>query len=139
MTVTKLDPPTLGAPLGLYSHVSHAPAGRLVFVAGQVGADRSGELAGTDDVEAQTEQAFANVGRALAAAGAGWEDVVKSTTYLISEDLIDGFMAARRRVFAELFPGGGYPPNTLLVVRRLVEPGLLVEIDAFAVVDLGGG
>jgi enamine deaminase RidA (YjgF/YER057c/UK114 family) len=128
------NPQALGAPLGLYSHVAEARGTRTIAIAGQVGSGVDGTLAGAD-VGAQTRQTYVNLGAALASAGAGWGDVVKMTTFLVSEDLIEGFFAARREVFAELFPSGEYPANTLLVVNRLVEPELLVEIEATAVTD----
>ena len=83
----------------------------------------------------RTRQAYANVGLALAAAGVTWADVAKVTTFLVSEDLIDDFFSAREETFATLFPDGAYPPSTLLVVRGLVRPELLVEIEALAVTD----
>jgi len=132
MAVSVHNPDALGAPLGLYSHVAEGTGSRTVAIAGQVGVDGAGALVG-DDVAAQTRQAFENVGHALASAGAGWSDVVKMTTFLVSEDLIDGFFAGREATFAELFPESDYPPNTLLVVSRLVRPEFLVEIEATAV------
>jgi 2-iminobutanoate/2-iminopropanoate deaminase len=62
-----------------------------------------------------------------------WGDVVKVSTFLISEDLIDEYFSAREQAFAELFPSGAFPPSTLLIVRRLVRPELMVEIEAIAV------
>jgi enamine deaminase RidA (YjgF/YER057c/UK114 family) len=134
MTVSVHNPDTLGSPLGLYCHVAEARGTRTVSIAGQVGADASGELAG-DDVGSQTRRAYENLGLALTSAGATWADVVKMTTFLTSEDLIDEFMAARRDVFAELFPDAAYPANTLLIVSRLVHVEFLVEIEATAVTD----
>jgi enamine deaminase RidA (YjgF/YER057c/UK114 family) len=133
MAVSVHNPDVLGAPLGLYSHVAEARGSRTIVVAGQVGVDRDGSLVGGQDVGAQARQAYENVGLALAAAGASWADVVKVTTYLVSENLIDDFFGAREKTFAELFPGGAYPPSTLLVVRGLVRPELLVEIEVLAV------
>jgi enamine deaminase RidA (YjgF/YER057c/UK114 family) len=132
MTVTVHNPDGLSAPLGLYSHVAEASGSRTVVVAGQVGLNRDGALVGEGDIAAQTRQAYENVGLALASARAAWSDVVKMATFLVSEDLIDGFLSAREQVFAALFPNGKYPPNTLLIVRRLVRPELLVEIEATA-------
>ena len=60
-------------------------------------------------------------------------DVVRFQTFLTSATDIDHFMRARREVFPGYFPDGVYPPNTLLVVVRLVLPELLVEIEAMAV------
>jgi 2-iminobutanoate/2-iminopropanoate deaminase len=133
MAVSVHNPDVLGAPLGLYSHVASATGSRTIIVAGQVGVDRDGSLVGDQDVAAQTRQAYENVGLCLASAGATWGDVAKVTTYLVSEDLIDDFFRAREETFAHLFPGGAFPPSTLLIVRGLVRPELLVEIEAMAV------
>jgi 2-iminobutanoate/2-iminopropanoate deaminase len=133
MAVTVHSPDTLGAPLGLYSHVASATGSRTIVVAGQVGVDRDGLLVGDRDVAAQARQAYENVGVCLASAGATWADVVKVTTFLVSEDLIEDFFGARQETFARLFPSGAFPPSTLLVVRGLVRPELLVEIEVIAV------
>ncbi len=103
-----IAPREFGKPLGMYSHGMAAPAGEIVVVAGQVGARRAGEVAGPD-VEAHLQ------------------------TFLTSADDIGGFMKARQEVFATYFGDGVYPPNTLLVVSRLVRPELRVEIEAMAV------
>lgn len=132
MAVLVHNPDGLGAPLGLYSHVASATGARTIVVAGQVGVDRDGVLVG-QDVAAQTRQAYENVGLCLASAGATWGDVVKVSTFLISEDLIDEYFRAREQAFAELFASGAFPPSTLLIVHRLVRPELVVEIEAIAV------
>jgi enamine deaminase RidA (YjgF/YER057c/UK114 family) len=58
---------------------------------------------------------------------------VRLQTFLTHAEDIPRFMAARGEVFPKYFPDGAYPPNTLLVVSRLVQPELLVEIEAMAV------
>ena len=126
-----ITPRTFGKPLGMYSHGMLAAGGELLVVAGQVGTDREGRAG--DDVIAQTKQAFANVGAVLDAGGCRWRDVVRLQTFLTSADDIAGFMKARQEVFPGYFPDGAYPPNTLLVVSRLVRPELRVEIEAMAV------
>jgi len=123
----------LGPALGMYSHGMTAPAGELVVVAGQVGLDRAGKLVGPGDVGAQTKQALDNVSAVLAAAGCGMGDVIRFQTFLTHASDIDGFMHARHEAFPHHFPTGVYPPNTLLIVSRLVRPELLVEIEAMAV------
>ena len=80
------------------------------------------------------DRTYRNVGVALAAAGCGYGDLLKMNTYLVSSDLIEEFMQARAAIFPELFPSGEYPPNTLAIVSRLVEPDLLIEVEALAVV-----
>lgn len=97
----------------------------LIAVAGQFGTD------GTSPEE-QVRGAFANVGTALAAAGLGFEDVIKFTTYVVGRETIPPFMSERKKVFAEIYPDGVYPPNTLLVVAGLVHEEFVVEIEALA-------
>jgi enamine deaminase RidA (YjgF/YER057c/UK114 family) len=127
------QPKGLGEPLGRYSHVSIATGAELVTVAGQVGITEDGQLAGDGGLTAQTWQAFRNVGTALESQGLGLRDVYKFTTYLVGAENIPEFMAARSEVFAQVFADGVYPPNTLLVVARLVEARFTVEIEAFAI------
>ena len=124
---------TLGPTFGMYSHGMVASGGELVVVAGQVAANRAGKLVGPGDVVAQTRQAFENVRAVLEAAGSGMRQIVRFQTFLTHATDIDGFMQARKEVFPEYFPDGVYPPNTILVVSRLVLPELLVEIEAMAV------
>ena len=128
---------TLGPTFGMYSHGMIAPGGELVVVAGQVGADRAGKLIGPGDVVAQTRQAFENVRAVLEAAGSSMRQVVRFQTFLTHAADIEGFMQARKELFPRYFPDGVYPPNTLLVVSRLVVPELLVEIEAMAVKPVG--
>lgn len=132
MAIRVLKPKELGQPLGMYSHGVVAPGGELVVVAGQVGLDGAGRLAGAD-VVSQTKQALENVRAVLAAAGCTMREVVRFQTFLTRAEDIEGFMQARREVFPTYFPGGTYPPNTLVVISRLVRPELLVEIEAMAV------
>ncbi len=127
------QPPGLGQPLGLYCHLSIARGSEIVAVAGQVGIGRDGALAGDGSVTAQVRQVFANIAAVLESAGLGLSDVFKFTTYLVGEENLPEFMAARTVLFGELFPDGGYPPNTLLIVSRLVEQRFRVEIEALAV------
>src|SRR5918994_321174 len=74
------SPDDLSPPAG-YSHVADIPSGRLVWTSGQVAVDADGVVA--EGWKDQTRLAFANVGRALRAAGAGWPDVVKLTFYVV--------------------------------------------------------
>jgi enamine deaminase RidA (YjgF/YER057c/UK114 family) len=110
-----------------------AAGGELVVVAGQVAADRAGRLVGPGDVVAQTKQAFEYVRAVLEAAGSSMGEIVRFQTFLTHAADIEGFMTARKEVFPRYFPDGVYPPNTILVVSRLVLPDLLVEIEAMAV------
>ena len=126
-------PDGLGEPLGRYSHLSIATGTQIVNVAGQVGITDSGDLVGDGSLTAQTHQAFQNVATALKAAGLGMQDIFKTTTYLVGADNLAEFMTARAAAFSEIFPDGQFPPNTLIVVVRLVEERFLVEIEASAI------
>ena len=127
-----LTPKGFGAPLGMYSHGVVAPGGELVVVAGQVGMSPNGHVA-VDDVVAQTKQALDNVRAVVEAGGCSMRDIIRLQTFLTRAEDIAGFMKARSEVFPGYFPDGVYPPNTLLVVSRLVRQELLVEIEAIAV------
>jgi enamine deaminase RidA (YjgF/YER057c/UK114 family) len=124
-------PKGFGRPLGLYSHGMVAKGGELLIVAGQVGMTPDGRVAG-DDVGSQTRQALENVRAVVEAGGCTMRDVVRLQTFLTRSEDIGGFMKARGEVFPTYFPDKVYPPNTLLVVSRLVRPELLVEIEAMA-------
>jgi enamine deaminase RidA (YjgF/YER057c/UK114 family) len=65
-------------------------------------------------------------------AGAGFGNVVEFTTYMVHSQDIPKFMAWRQREFPRLFANGAYPPNTLLIVDRLVREEFLIEVSAVA-------
>jgi enamine deaminase RidA (YjgF/YER057c/UK114 family) len=131
--VKMFNPDTLGKPLGQYSHIARVRgAAELVFIAGQIATDQAGNPVGADDFDAQCAQVYANIGAALKAAGGGWGNVVQFTTYLVHSQDIPKLRAFRQREFSRYFPGGAYPPNTLLVVDRLASESYLLEIQAVA-------
>ena len=119
---------------GLYSHVGFASGGTQAFIAGQLSVGPDGAVVGKGDFEAQFAQTFRNLGDVLKGLGGSYSNVVKFTTYLVHSQDIDKFMVLRRNLFPTLF-GDAYPPNTLLVVNRLVKEEFLIEVEAVAVVD----
>jgi enamine deaminase RidA (YjgF/YER057c/UK114 family) len=126
------------APKGLLlnpglSQVVVAMGNRTVYTAGQVSIDERGELVGGGDLAAQTAQAMRNVGLALAAAGAGYADVVKITTYVVNYR--PEYRAVIGKARAPFFAAGEPPVSTLVGVAALALPDWLVEIEAVAVVD----
>jgi len=133
--VTMLNPEAMGKPLGQYSQIARVKAGELVFIAGQLAADKDGRVVGANDFDAQCRQVFSNIKTALQAVGAGWADVVQFTTYLVDADDIAKFMQFRLREFPKMFPGGAYPPNTLLIIDRLVQAPFLIEVQTVAAVS----
>jgi len=126
------SPDVLGKPLGQYSQITRVKASETIYIAGQLAADREGRIIGVDDFDAQCVQVFANSETALKSVGAGWGNVVEFTTYLVHSQDIPKFMTYRKREFPKFFPDGAYPPNTLLMVDRLVQEPFLVEVKAIA-------
>jgi enamine deaminase RidA (YjgF/YER057c/UK114 family) len=123
----------LGKPLGQYSQITRVKnASEWLFIAGQLATDKAGNVVGADDFDAQCVQIFKNIEAALGSAGAGWKNVVQFTTYLVHSQDIPKFMAFRKREFPRLFPDGKYPPNTLLMIDRLVGEPFLVEVQPIA-------
>jgi reactive intermediate/imine deaminase len=112
------------------SHYTDAVrAGNLLFVSGCIAVDANGRLVGGDDVVEQARQVLRNVGAVLAAAGAGFGDVVKVTVYLTDIGDRAAIDTVRREVF-----GSARPASTLVEVSALAVPGAKVEIDAVALV-----
>ena len=122
----------LGKPLGQYSHMARVKASEYLFIAGQVAVDKAGNVVGADDFDAQCVQTFANIETALVSQGAGWANVVEFTTYLVHSQDIAKFMKYRLREFPRLFPTGAFPPNTLLMIDRLVGEAFLIEVKVVA-------
>jgi enamine deaminase RidA (YjgF/YER057c/UK114 family) len=113
-----------------YSHVVTG-RGRLVVVSGQVAQDEHGELVGPGDAGAQARQVFDNLGRCLAAAGAGFGDVVKFGLYLLDIADLPAVRWARDAVIDTARP----PASTAVQVAALFAPGYLIEVEAWALVD----
>ena len=116
----------LAEPISHFTDAVHA--GGLLFVSGIVPVDGDGRLVGGDDVVAQTRQVFENMRAVLAAAGCGFEDVVKVTVFLTDIDDRPRINPVRQEVFGETRPA-----STLVEVSRLAVDGAKVEVEAVAV------
>ena len=113
------------------SHYSDAVrAGNTIFVSGQASLDQNGNVVGRGDVVAQARQVLDNMGRVLAAAGAFFEDVVKVTVYLANRDDREKVNQVRKEYFKD-----NKPASTLIEISRFAIEGMLIEIEAVAVVD----
>jgi enamine deaminase RidA (YjgF/YER057c/UK114 family) len=119
------SPLDLPAPAG-YSHVVTIPSGRLVWTSGQVAIAADGSV--PSGWEAQTRLVFEHLGRALAAAGAGWRDVVKLSFFVVGVDELQTIRAVRDEFVDTSAP----PTSSLVQVAGLVRPDLLVEVEAVA-------
>ena len=116
----------LGKPVGPYSHIARVKGGETLYIAGM--------LAPGDTFEAQCTAVYGQIEKALQSAGAGWRNVVQFTTFLVHSQDIAKFYRWREREYPRMFPDGRYPPNTLLVIDRLVQEQFLIEIQTIAVV-----
>lgn len=132
--ITIYNPEELGPPMGQYTHVTRVRAREYLFIAGMLSGDKDGNVIGEGDFEAQTQQVFDNVEKALRSARASWANVVQFTTYLVHSQDIPKFMDFRLRKFPTMFTDGIYPPNTLLMVDRLVKESFLVEVQTIAAI-----
>ncbi len=133
MPVTLINPDGLMKP-DVYRQVAIATGTRQVHIAGQVAYDAEGQLVARGDLAGQVAQAYRNVAIALAAAGAKFSDVVRLTFYVVDwkREMMPDFLAGIEQVAKELqiVPA----PASLIGVSVLYEPGVLVEIEATAVV-----
>ena len=128
MAKTILQSSKVATPRGIMSQGVSVPAGRLVFVSGQVARDADGQLVGKGDIRAQTRKTLQNVQSVLAESGATMDDVVKVTVFVT--DLADQF-AAIHEVRSEFFKSD-YPASTLVEIKSLVDKDMLIEIEAIA-------
>ena len=129
MPKQRINPDALITPRG-YTHV--VKSGKLVFIAGQTAADKKGEVVGASDIVAQTKQALANLDAAVKAAGGTREDIVSIVMYAVdtaNRDHLSDIRQARIDFF-----GDKSPAATLVFVSGLAREGLLMEIEATAVI-----
>jgi enamine deaminase RidA (YjgF/YER057c/UK114 family) len=131
-TIAYLNPPNTAPAQGLYSHCTEVPAGKTLYIAGQLSVGLDGSVVGKNDFDAQMRQVLDNLGAVLDGTGLGYTNIIKFTTYLVHSQDIDKFMEIRAEMFPQLFGGTLYPPNTLLMVDRLVKEEFLIEIESVA-------
>ncbi|MGE7387373.1 RidA family protein [Streptomyces sp. NPDC004126] len=127
--LTRIAAPEGVSPGTGYSHVVWG-TGRFVAVSGQCAFDEKGEVVGEGDPAAQARQVFENLRRCLAAAGAGFEDVVKLTYFVTDVADLPAVRAARDEVIAP----DRLPASSAVQVAALFRPELLLEVEAFAVI-----
>jgi enamine deaminase RidA (YjgF/YER057c/UK114 family) len=131
MALECINPENLPTPQ-TYTHVIVATGSKLVFVSGQEPEDARARLVDLGDMAIQARQVFANLGRALAAAGARPDQVTKITIYVVDHrrDYLPVIEEGRVALF-----GDHKPAETLIGVATLSNPDYLIEVDAIAVID----
>jgi 2-iminobutanoate/2-iminopropanoate deaminase len=129
MKKTIIYPPGFAAPRGAYSPgiLLDFGTGRTLYATGQLAVDPSGQVVAPDDASAQTDYVFKLIGQILAAADLGFDDVVRTQTYLTNLADFPKFTAVRDR-----YLGGALAASTLLEVKGLARPGCCVEVEIIA-------
>lgn len=128
-TMNHINPTALSRPNG-YSHAVEVGPGRTLYVSGQIAVDQAGQVVGPGDIKTQTRQVLENLKVALAAAGATLDHVVKITVFMTDMSRLSGFREVRDSYFTS-----APPASSLVEVKSLVRPDLLIEIEAIAVVE----
>ncbi|HWC20257.1 MAG TPA: RidA family protein [Terriglobales bacterium] len=128
--VRYINPPGLAAN-PRFSQMAEITGGRMILISGQVAYDKSGSVVGKGDIRAQSTQVFENLKIALDAVGASFNDVVKLNTFLVDMSAnISGYREVRERYLAK----NDHPPaSTTVGVSALVNPDLLLEVEAVVV------
>ena len=127
ITSSKLPAPMRG---GAFSAGVEAPSGRTIYVSGQVSMDAGGNVVGEGDIKCQTETVLEHVKTVVEEAGGRMDDIVKVTVFITDMGLYDEIHEVRRRYFEE-----PYPASSMVEVSALIDPRLLIEIEAVAIVS----
>jgi enamine deaminase RidA (YjgF/YER057c/UK114 family) len=127
-----LNPEGMNRP-GAYTPVVTVRGGTMIYISGQIALDERGQLVGGQDLKAQTEQVYRNLGLALKGAGATFNDVVKITTYVVNYK--PEYRSLMHEVRSRHFSRENPPASTLVGVQSLATPHFLVEIEAVACVE----
>ena len=104
--------------------------GKILCISGLTATDPDGNIVGKGDIVVQTRFIFETMGRILKAAGATFDDVVKTVDYITTTENYRGTAAVRREFFKKDFPAA-----TGVIVAGLLRADALIEIDAIAVID----
>jgi len=115
-----------------YTHVVVSGPGKTLYISGQVPVNDAGQIVGSGDLKAQTQQVYENLRYCLRFAGANFEDIVKMTTYVVNykPSDIDIVREVRKGYLSKENP----PASTLVGVQALAHPEYMIEIEAIAVI-----
>jgi enamine deaminase RidA (YjgF/YER057c/UK114 family) len=121
--LTRTNPDSVHRPTG-YTHVVEVQPGPIAYISGQVAFDKDGKLVGDGDIVAQTRQVFENIRSALTTIGADFDDVVKLNYYAVDVSRLAEIREVRNEYLTSP------PASTFVVVKGLVLPELLIEVEA---------
>jgi reactive intermediate/imine deaminase len=135
MKIERIQPPGVDVRMqegkAAYTHVvTVAGPGKMIYIAGQLARDASGNIVGPGDMRAQLEQTFKNLDACLKAAGASWADVVKTNTFVTDYEAFTKCREVRMRYF-----GVATPTSTTIQISRLAQPEAMVEIEMIAAIE----
>lgn len=125
------NPPGLAHPSG-FSHVAISTGRKTIMISGQVAYNADGQVVGADDLATQVAQVYSNIQTALAACGASFSDLVKTTLYV--RDMTPEKIKVIRDVRAR-FLAAEPPASTMVGIQALARPELMLEVDAVAVIE----
>lgn len=120
----------LSQPLGIYSHAVKVKGNQLLFISGMTARDKEGNLVGKGDMKRQTQQILENIKIILDRVGATFDNIVKVTIFITDMSHFKEIHEVRAKYFKKDFPA-----STLVQVSRLVDEDMLIEIEAFAVLN----
>ena len=115
---------------GRYTFSPAVRKGNLLFISGMTATDNKGNVVGVGDIVAQTRHIFEKMKEVLEAAGGSFDDIVKTVDYITTMEGYKGTADVRREYFKN-----GFPAATGIVVKELLRPDALIEIDAIVVLD----
>lgn len=132
-SVRLFNPESMFKPTAGYSQVAEVTDGRVVYIAGQVALDTAGNLVGKDDFRAQVKQVFENLKAAVEAAGGDFHSVIK-LNYFCTESVDPSQIPMVREIRDKYVDTATPPASTFVIVKRLVRPEWMIEVEAVAVV-----
>lgn len=126
--VENRNPESCDPPAGKYSHLSiTSENARIATFAGQIATTTASEM--PDNASAQTRRVFAAIEALLASQGAAPTDLIRLLTLIVGRDNLTDFNMVRDEIYADWFPNGVYPVNTVAIVSGLAAESILVEIE----------
>jgi enamine deaminase RidA (YjgF/YER057c/UK114 family) len=125
--LSHINPPEIHPPFG-YTHVVEVQPGRIAYISGQVAIDPAGNIVGEGDIVAQARQVFENLKLVLADLGADFGSVIKFNFYAVDASRNQAIRDVRNEYLGTNPP----PASTFVIVKGLVRPELMIEIEAVA-------